>query len=269
MTRMETVTSAANPRLKDVRRAVARGSLTSDGLCVAESFHLLEEALRSERRVPFVIAAESVRDTVERHIGKLQRIRVLVAPDRLFQDIAATETSQGVMALVEPPEWTLEQIFRGRSLVVVLDGLQDPGNTGAIIRAAEAFSATGVLFVKGTVSPWNPKTLRASAGSLFRVPVVAGLDAPLTRAALQQHRLDIYAAMPYTGSQTLAEDVDLSRRCALIIGSEGHGVCNELRSVAEDLALSTSGVESLNAAMAAAILLYEARRQRVRVAALA
>jgi TrmH family RNA methyltransferase len=123
-----------------------------------------------------------------------------------------------------------------------------------------------VIFVKGTVSPHHPKTLRASAGSLFRVPYAAGLDAPLVRAALQQHRLDIYAAMPWTGSERLAEDVDFGRRCAVIIGSEGRGVSNELRGIAEDVAIPTAGVESLNAAVAASVLLYETRRQRVREA---
>jgi len=264
--RIETVTSAANPLLKDLRRAVARGGLTSEGFCVAESFHLLEEALRSDCRVAAVLASDSVKALVERHVGGLRGSRTIVLPDPLFQSIAATETSQGVIALVQPPEWTLEQIFRGRSMVVVLDGVQDPGNAGAIVRAAEAFSATGVIFVKGTVNPWHPKTLRASAGSLFRVPMVSGLDAALTRAALQQHRLDIYAAMPFTGSQMLAEDVDLGRRCALVIGSEGRGVSNELQSVAQDLAIPTAGVESLNAAVAASVLLYESRRQRVRQA---
>src|SRR5437879_3078227 len=83
------------------------------------------------------------------------------------------------------------------------DGLQDPGNAGAVARAAEAFGATGVMFLKGTASPYHPKTLRASAGSLFRVPFVAGLDAAVARATLRQHRVAIYAAMPYTGTQKL------------------------------------------------------------------
>lgn len=266
MTRMYEVTSAANPLLKDVRRAVARGGLTEEGWCVAESFHLLEEALRSERNVRVVLASESVKTTVERHVGGLHGPRVVVLPDRLFQTIAATETSQGVIALVEPPEWSVEQLFRGRSLVIVLDGLQDPGNAGAIARAAEAFGATGLVFVKGTVSPVHPKTLRASAGSLFRIPFVAGLEAPLVRAALQQRRVDVYAAMPFTGTQQLAGDVDLARRCAIVIGSEGRGVSQELHGIAKDVAIPTVGVESLNAAVAASVLLYEARRQRVREA---
>jgi len=263
---MYEVTSAANPLLKDVRRAVARGGLTEEGWCVAESFHLLEEALRSERNVRVVLASESVKTTVERHVAGLHGPRVVVVPDKLFQTIAATETSQGVIALVEPPEWSVEQLFRGRSLVIVLDGLQDPGNAGAIARAAEAFGATGEVFVQGTVSPVHPKTLRASAGSLFRIPFVAGLEAPLVRAALQQRRVDVYAAMPFTGTQQLAGDVDFGRKCAIVIGSEGRGVSQELHGIAKDVAIPTVGVESLNAAVAASVLLYEARRQRVREA---
>jgi RNA methyltransferase, TrmH family len=266
MARIERITSTANPLLKDVRRAIARGGLTEDGLCVAESFHLLEEALRSERDVPVVLASETVRTTVERHISALNGPRTVVLPDELFQTIASTETSQGVIALVRPPEWSIDQLFRGRSLVIVLDGLQDPGNAGAIARAAEAFGATGLMFLKGTVSAFHPKTLRASAGSLFRVPYVAGLEPPLARASLQQHRVDIHAAMPFTGSERMAGDVDFSRRCAIIIGSEGRGVSRELQGIANDVAIPTVAVESLNAAVAASVLLYEARRQRVREA---
>jgi TrmH family RNA methyltransferase len=261
--RIETVTSAANPLLKDVRRAIARGGLTDEGWCIGESFHLLEEALRSERNVPVVLAAESVRTTVERHVSGLRGSRTIVLPDALFQTVAATETSQGVIALVEPPVWSIDQLFRGQSLVIVLDGLQDPGNAGAIARAAEAFGASGLMFVKGTVSPFHPRTLRASAGSLFRIPFVFGMDAPLARASLKQHRVDIYAAMPFTGAQTLAGDIDFSRKCALVIGSEGRGVSQELHGIARDVAIPTVGVESLNAAVAASVLLYEARTQRV------
>ena len=195
----------------------------------------------------------------------LNDTRIIAIPDALFQTIASTETPQGVIALVRPAAWTLEQIFHGTSLVVVLDALQDPGNAGAIVRAAEAFGATGVLFLKGTASPYHPKTLRASAGSLFRVPFVAALDAQQARAALLKHRVAIYAAMPYTGTQKLAGATDFVRTCAIIAGSEGRGVSKELRGIAEEVAIPTTGVESLNSAVATAVLLYEARRQRTEI----
>jgi RNA methyltransferase, TrmH family len=257
MSCIQTITSAANPLVREVRRASARGQLTNDGLCVAEGFHLLEEALRSGRDVPTILTSESAQAKIA-HI----ETRIIAMPDALFQSIASTETTQGVIALVRPAEWTVEQIFRGTSLIVVLDGLQDPGNAGAIVRAAEAFGATGVIFLKGTASPYHAKTLRASAGSLFRVPFVAALDAAQARAALLKHRVAIYAGMPYTGTQKLAGATDFVRTCAIIAGSEGRGIGKELLGIAEEVAIPTIGVESLNSAVATAVLLYEARRQR-------
>src|ERR1017187_3985231 len=221
----ETITSTANPLLKEVRRAVARGSLTEGGCCVAETFHLLEEALRSGSGVKMVLAAESARAAVVAQGRRLAGVKVAVLPDALFAGIAATETSQGVMALVQPRPWKLEQLLpggNGQALVVVLDGLQDPGNAGAIVRAAEAFGATGVLFLKGTVSPHNPKTLRASAGSLFRVPYLHGIEPAAARAALEGSRIALFAAMPSVSASpadSLAA-TDLTGRCALIVGNE-------------------------------------------------
>jgi TrmH family RNA methyltransferase len=258
------ITSAANPLVKSVRRAIARGTLTDDGLCVAESFHLLEEALRGDCAVKIVLAARSVESAVEAHVRRLAGIRMAVLPDALLQSLAGTESSQGVIALIAPPCWVLEQLFRGRSLVVALDGVQDPGNAGATVRAAEAFGATGVMFLKGSASPFHPKTLRASAGSLFRIPFVHAFDADLARAAFKQNKVDVYAGVPFSNENHVKSVVhaDLTRKCAVIIGSEGRGVSETLHTGAIDLAIPTVGVESLNAAMAASVILYEARRQR-------
>jgi RNA methyltransferase, TrmH family len=254
------LTSFKNPLLKDVRRAIARGGLTTDGCCIAETFHLLEEALRSECAIQTVIASESVRATVERRIGRLRNIQMIHVADSLYAEISATEAGQGVMALVRPPAWELDGLLRGVPMVVILDGVQDPGNAGAIVRAAEAFGASGVMFIKGSVNPYNPKAIRASAGSIFRVPLVSGLDPSLALAAMSQKKIDVYAAMP-KAKITLGE-TDLKRRCAFIIGSEGRGVSSGLQRAALDIRIPTSEVESLNAAVAAGILLYEAWRQR-------
>jgi len=260
----ETITSAANPLLKDVRRAIARGCLTAQGWCVAETFHLLEEALHSDCEVKVVLAAQSVRSAAEALVRRRAGVQVVVVPDAVMQTVSGTQTSQGVVTLVRPPEWTLGQLLRGRALVVALDGMQDPGNAGAILRAAEAFGATGAIFLKGSVSPYNPKTLRASAGSLFRLPFLHGMDAAAARAALQQNQILLYAAVPARegkASRAPAE-VDFTASCALIVGSEARGVGPELRAAALEVSIPTVGVESLNAAVAAGILLYEARRQR-------
>ncbi len=260
---MPTLLSARNPLLKEVRKAIVRGTVTDEGLAVAESFHLLEEALRSDCEVPAVFAAESVRAAVESHVRGLKKIRIHVLPDDVFRSVSTTESSQGVMALVRPPQWSLDQLFRGHSLTVVLDGLQDPGNAGAILRAAEAFGATGVAFLKGTVSPYNPKCLRASAGSIFRVPVAAALDQQLFLAAAEQRKIALFALMP-KGATDVGE-VALGKKCAIVVGSEGRGVSERLRDKATPIRVPTVGVESLNAALAAGIALFVARKQRMAV----
>jgi len=239
--------SDKNPLVKQIRRAVSKGTLTEDGYAVAEGAHLLEEALAAKCEVGAVIVAES---------AHLHYPQARIVSDKTFRELASTETPQGVMALVRPALATLEQMMRGEALVVVLDGVQDPGNAGAIVRAAEAFGATGVVFLKGTVNPYNPKCLRGSAGSAFRVPLAAAVEAE----EILRLELAWYAAMPR--AQKLVRDADLSAPCGIIIGSEGHGVSAELSGRAVGLRIPTAGVESLNAAVAAGILLYEARRQR-------
>lgn len=169
-----------------------------------------------------------------------------------------------MVALVELTGAPIERMFNDRSLVVVLDGVQDPGNAGTTVRAAEAFGATGVIFIKGSASPFNAKTLRASAGSLFRVPFAPAFDPVVARAALDQNRLTIYAAMPCgsAGRPILIAEADFRLPCALAIGNESRGVSENFLSGAVTLTIPTAGVESLNASIAAAILLYEAHRQR-------
>ncbi len=264
MSRTETITSPANPVLKQIRRAAQHGGLTDDGLCVADTFHLLEEAIRSGLEAPVVLASESAQSSVRTRVERVKGARVLVIPDGLMRKLADTETSQGVIALVRPRSWSVEQLFEGCPLVLVLDEVQDPGNAGTMIRAAEAFGATGAIFVKGAVSPFNAKTLRASAGSLFRFPHVTGLDASAVLALLQQHKTEIYAGVA-AGQRgaTDATQADLRGRCALVIGNEARGIGAEFRSAARNIFIPTVAVESLNAAMAAGILLYEARRQRL------
>jgi TrmH family RNA methyltransferase len=264
MPKTETITSAANPLVKEVRRAVAKGGLTHDGLCIAEGMHLLEEALRSGCEIAAVLAGEAALPSLQKWRRQLARIKVAALPDELLRHLAGTENSQGVITLVRPPAWEVRQVFGKHPLVVVLDRLQDPGNVGTIVRAAEAFGASGVVALPGTVSPHNPKTLRASAGSLFRVPYVHSVDADPLIGAFRENGVPLWAAVP-ARSQNPAlalSDADLSGPCGLLIGNEAHGAGPAMRNAACELSIPTRGVESLNAAMAAGILLYEAHRQR-------
>ncbi len=244
---MQTLTSAHNPLLKEIRKAVHQGSLTQNGCAVAEGFHVLAEARRGPCSIEAVFAAESVASGVAADF---------VVPDVLFASLVSTETTQGVLALVKPKQWNAADIFQVPALVLVLDGVQDPGNAGTLLRAAEAFGSTGVLFLKGSVNPFNPKCLRASAGSVFRVPLLTGV----TFEILADRGLEIYALAAHAGVPV--GQADFRGNCALIVGSEGHGVSPDLMGIAQTLHIPINGVESLNAALAAGIALYEARRQR-------
>jgi TrmH family RNA methyltransferase len=255
------LTSPQNPLLKEVRRAASRGELTADGCVVAEGVHLLEEALVSPGEIVTVIVAEEARTAAESLLSRTPDARVVSVPDAVFSKIASTEHPQGVITLVRPRQWSHADLLRGTPLLVILDAIQDPGNAGTIVRAAEAFGATGVVFLKGTVSPHNPKCLRASAGSLFRMPLAHDpflLDVP--RASFPA--MTLYAAMP-RAELTLSQ-ADLTRPCAIVVGNEGRGIGPDTALLATHVRIPTVGVESLNAALAAGVMLYEAHRQRIR-----
>ena len=253
------ITSAANPVLKEIRKAVQRGGLTTDGLAVCETLRLLRDVLPGPSRVEAVLVSEERRVEVERLLAGRDEIRLLVAPESLVASVASVQASQGVLALVRPREWSLADVVTESSLVVVLDGVQDPGNAGAMLRLAEAFGASGVVAMKGTVNLFNAKAIRASAGSVFRVPLVSGLDPAALLTTLQG--VPCYAALPDAGAVAV-DRVDWARPAAFVIGNEGHGVSEALRLHAQPITIPTAGVESLNASTAAAVILYEAARQR-------
>ncbi|HYP14408.1 MAG TPA: RNA methyltransferase [Bryobacteraceae bacterium] len=252
------ISSAHNPLLKKIRRAAQKGTLTEDGYCIAETFHLVEEAVASGCEVPFVIVAESARSRSGHLRGN--STRQVHVPDDLFNGVATTEHAQGIMALVRPPAWSMEHLFSGQPLVLVLDRLQDPGNAGTILRTAEAFGATGVVTIKGTVSLLNPKTVRASAGSVFRIPSVSGVSVDTFQEELHRRQTPLWAAMPR--ASRILSDLHLTGAMAFAIGSEGGGISPELAALADSFRIPTVGVESLNASAAAAVILYEAAKQR-------
>lgn len=258
--RLEPITSSHNPILKEVRRAVGRGGLTNDGLCVAEGFHLLEEAVRSGLEIPAIVATEAAISAAAAIAKNQEKTRFLTTSEALFRDFSSTENSQGVITLVRPPAWSEDDLFPAAALVLVLDGIQDPGNAGTLIRSAEAFGATGVLLLKGCVNPWNPKALRASAGSLFRLPVLDLLTAPDAIDAFTRRGLPLWTTLVDQG--LALGKADLAAACGIAVGSESHGISAELRRYSKAVTIPTRSVESLNAATAGAIVLYEAARQR-------
>lgn len=257
------ISSRTNARVKQLRAGFAGNTRLSEGLIAIEGEHLLEEALRSGitlKTVFFSDQNESARD--------LPRATEIV---RLTEDVFAsaveTQSPQGVAALIAPPRHHLREIFDQASpLILIAAGLQDPGNLGTLVRSAEAFGAAGVLTTPGTVSPWNQKALRASVGSVFRLPVIAVDKADVEH--LQEHGVRLLAAVGAEGDQVLsAHNVDFTQACAIMIGNEGAGLAPEWMALAASrITIPCPGpVESLNAAVAGSLLLYEASRQRAAV----
>ena len=189
-----------------------------------------------------------------------RRIRLHVVDDRLFHLVATTSRSQGVLSLVKLPEADPDEVFAG--LTIVLDGVQDPGNAGTIARSAEAFGASGLVYLKGSASPANPKALRAAAGSLFRLPILSGIDASAFAALAREHGKTVFAA-DARGGVPLVE-AGISESAAVVIGSESHGVAPAILEGATPIAVPTKSVESLNAATAATVIMYEHWRKGLR-----
>jgi TrmH family RNA methyltransferase len=258
------VQSKQNSRLKELRRALTHPGRAGQSLAAIEGPNLLEEALRAGLHLPCIFVAQDS----ERLLDALTipaKTEVLLVPRELLDSALATETPQPVAALVEPPQWTWSDILAGsakaNSLIVVLARLQDPGNLGTIIRSAEAFGATGILSLPGTVSAWNSKAVRASAGSLFRMPLLT-VTAEDCFARLRQSDVKIWTTA--VSQAEPANRIDLASPVALMIGNEGNGVPDEWATLADGaVAIPCPGpVESLNAAIATSILLYEAASQR-------
>jgi len=234
-------------------------------LAIAEGVRLVEEVLAAQVPCRAIVTSPALEST-ER--GRALKRALLTAPvgvtevtDATLADLAATDHPQGVLAVVTPPAWTLERLAVGaRAVLVVLDGLQDPGNVGTITRTALAFGATAVIALPGTAEWTNPKTLRASMGAGFRLPIVT-VDEDSARAWLAEHEVTIAA----TATDGVSFDrVTLPDRVAFILGNEGAGLRSALAQEARlRLAIPLDpGVESLNVAVAAGIFLYGATRDR-------
>jgi TrmH family RNA methyltransferase len=253
------ITSPRNPLLQAVRQAASRGTPGENGWIVAEGPHLLDEALRGAWTIHRIIATPAASEKWAHLIDEAEAETTLV-DNRSFAATAATEAAQGILLLLYPRTWHWADVLGGERLVVVLDGLQDPGNAGAIIRSAEAFGASGVVLGRGSVQMANGKLVRAAAGSLFRLPVLSAVPVEAVLGELSAAQFAIYG-LGADASRSVAA-ANFRQPCALFVGNEGAGLSAPVIEAAQLFTIPTRGVESLNAAVACSIALFEASRQR-------
>lgn len=266
--RLRRIAGRHNALVKELRQAFARAERTEDGSCAIEGLRIVEEAIRSGLRFRAVFFKESAQNLAERLLPQIgSHVEILLLPDKLFDGAVPSETPQGVAALVRLKEVSFSDVLERVQLgpMIILAGLQDPGNLGTILRSAEAFGSAGVVLGEGTVSPFNSKVIRASAGSTFRFPVIVakaagGLDA--ISGKLREQGVRLIATSSHKG--TPLDQANLIGPVAIFIGSEGSGLSRSVMAQVDELVAipHTPQVESLNAGVAGSIVLYEAARQR-------
>lgn len=257
--RVTNLASSRNPLIQSVRQSAARSQPTEEGLLLVEGPHLVDELLGSSWTAERLLLSSDELPAWEER-ARHQNLETVVIPPRIFASMAPTETTQGVIALAKPRSWSWEQLEGKPTLLLVLDGVQDPGNAGAIVRSAEAFGASGIVLLEHSVRIANTKFIRAASGSLFRIPIRERIsrDEFLSKAEDLGWQL---LALQAAGSRFVSQS-RFAQDSAIIVGSEGRGIAPELLASAVSVTIPTSGVESLNAAVAASIALYEASRQR-------
>jgi TrmH family RNA methyltransferase len=262
--RLRRIEGRHNALVKELRAAFADAELTPDGYCAIEGMRILEEAIRSGLKFKAVFFRASAENRAERLLPQLAaHVETLLLPDKLFASAVPSETPQGVAALVRCKTFKLEEVLAKSQAgpLLAIAGVQDPGNLGTILRSAEAFGAGGVLLGEGTVSPFNSKVIRASAGSVFRLPIVQ-TKLPGILDPMRELSLRLIATSSHKG--TPLDQANLTGPLAVFIGSEGAGLPHELLAeMTETVAIPHAPtVESLNAGVAASIVLYEAARQK-------
>jgi TrmH family RNA methyltransferase len=262
--RLRPIEGRHNPLVKELRQAFAQGGLNTDGYCAIEGVRIVEEAIRSGLKFRALFFRASAKNKAERLLPQIASyVETLELTDKLFASAVPSETPQGVAALVRCKTFTAEEVASRseNGPLLVIAGIQDPGNLGTILRSAEAFEAGGVLLGEGTVSPFNTKVIRASAGSVFRLPLARAKLVDAVRLS-RERAVRLLATSSHKGKPL--NEVDLTGLVAIFIGSEGSGLPRNLEPEMDEFVAipHSSQVESLNAGVAASILLYEAARQK-------
>ena len=270
---MREITSPSNEIIKKTVQYASKASARKeDGVFVAEGTKLVTEAPSSSVRRLFV--SDSCLSSLQKEKGKLleafenlsgslEADDVIKLPDHIFEKISTMKTPQGMLAVLDAPSFSEEDVCgKDVPLVLVLEDIQDPGNVGTVFRTAEAAGVSGIVLTPGCADPLSPKVVRSSMGAIFRVPFVIEDDLSGCISRLEEKGITCYAAR--LDAAESYDKCDLTAPCALLIRNEGNGLSKDvIDKASKGIFIPMSGkTESLNAAVSASILSYEARRQR-------
>lgn len=257
------ITSTTNKQVKFVNALIKKAKTRrEEDLFVAEGVRMCGEIPRE--RIHTLYISESFWKTAECAAMTAGVRRVEVVSEEVFKALSDTQAPQGVLALVKQSHYTLDDVLKKPALLMILETLQDPGNLGTIIRAGEGAGITGIIMDSHTADIYNPKVTRSTMGSILRVPFVYTEDLPQTLTELKKNGICLYAAL--LQGENNYEHEDYNGNTGFLIGNEGNGLSDTVTGLADYfIKIPMAGrVESLNAAVAASILMFEAARQRRR-----
>ena len=257
-----------NTKIKYLRKLTRRQFRQKEKKFIIEGIRFVEELFQGEWQTEALFYTTKLtsnpRGQQLLHQAAAGKIPCWLVSEQIMAELADTETPQGVLALVNMPNNSLEYLLNseGNPLLVVVDGVQDPGNLGTIVRTADAMAATGVVLLKGTVDVYNAKTLRSTMGSIFHLPIVTVEELDDLLDILAAKNIKLVVGEPRQGVSI--QNLDLTQPVALVVGSEANGPSRRLVNQAEFKATipMPGQAESLNAGVACSIMLYEAVRQR-------
>lgn len=260
------ITSNSNAKVKQlICWQKKRKSREEDGIYLVEGLRMFVEAPKDKVREVYVSESFYKKRKEELQLDKWGT-KLEILSDSVYAHVSDTKTPQGVLVVMEQIKYPLEQFLQEKNgkkpLLMVLDNLQDPGNLGTILRAGEAAGVTGIILSSDCVDIYNPKVIRSTMGSMFRMPFVYVEDLMQTVRELKEHGIHTYAA--HLKGKHSYEEEDYACGTAFLIGNEGNGLREEVAEEAEIyIKIPMCGeVESLNAAIAASVLMFEAARQR-------
>ncbi|AFS77928.1 tRNA/rRNA methyltransferase SpoU [Gottschalkia acidurici 9a] len=261
------ITSSSNSIVKQIKLLHKKRERWNKKSFFIEGIRAVEQSILAKAEIEYIVYSEKLftnnggKDLLEE--VKKRNYKTYHISDKLFKDIGDTEQPQGILAVVRFKEYELEDILLSESnFLIVLDRVQDPGNMGTIIRTADAFGANGIIVTSGCVDIYNPKTIRSTMGSIFQIPIVHFDDIKECIMNLKKNNIEIIATSLDTNKYSY--DVDLKSDCALVIGNEASGISKDVLDNSDYLIKipMTGEAESLNAAVASGVVMYEVLRQR-------
>lgn len=259
------ISSTSNQQIKNIQNLMKKAKeRKKQNVFIVEGPKMCFEAPHKLLKAVYVSESFYKENRYAKELNSVEAVTEVVS-DQIFKIISDTQTPQGIMAIVQMPEYKLEDVInKEQPHILILESIQDPGNLGTMIRTGEGAGISGIIMNKTTVDIFNPKTVRATMGSLYRVPFFIAEDLTEAIAKLKENGIRLYAA--HLKGKMSYDKPDYTKPCGFLIGNEGNGLSDEIADLADNyIKIPMAGkVESLNAAISATLLMYECSRQRRR-----